>query len=199
MFNRKTIFALAAISTVAAAALAPTSASARGGFGGGGFHGGGGGFARAASFHSPTFGSGGLRTGGLRNGGAGGILRNGGIGGGHGFGRGGGLARGGCTFAVRCGGGFKPPIVWHHPHPWPVFAWHHEHWGVGAVDYPVAVDTTVGATTVAAPTTAPCNCLTKEYLPDGSVLFKDLCTKEAAMATPAELKAQADGIAPTAQ
>jgi hypothetical protein len=25
-----------------------------------------------------------------------------------------------------------------------------------------------------------CNCLTKEYLPDGSVLFKDLCTKEQA-------------------
>jgi hypothetical protein len=34
--------------------------------------------------------------------------------------------------------------------------------------------------------TAPCNCLTKQYLDDGSVLFRDLCTKEAAVATPAE-------------
>jgi len=42
---------------------------------------------------------------------------------------------------------------------------------------------------------ANCNCLTKEYLEDGSVLFKDLCTKEAAMATPAELKAQAQDAA----
>ncbi len=43
---------------------------------------------------------------------------------------------------------------------------------------------------------ANCNCLTKEYLEDGSVVFKDLCTKEAAMATPAELKAQAQGATP---
>jgi hypothetical protein len=37
---------------------------------------------------------------------------------------------------------------------------------------------------------APCNCLTKHYLDDGSVLFSDLCTKEQAMATPDELRAQ---------
>jgi hypothetical protein len=30
--------------------------------------------------------------------------------------------------------------------------------------------------------TEPCNCLTKQYLPDGSILFKDLCTKEEAIA-----------------
>lgn len=41
----------------------------------------------------------------------------------------------------------------------------------------------------------PCNCLTKQYLDDGSVLFRDLCTREAAMATPAELKAQAQAQA----
>jgi hypothetical protein len=28
-----------------------------------------------------------------------------------------------------------------------------------------------------------CNCLTKRYLGDGSVLFQDICTKEAATAT----------------
>jgi hypothetical protein len=30
----------------------------------------------------------------------------------------------------------------------------------------------------------PCNCLTKQSLPDGSVLFQDICTKESAMAAP---------------
>jgi hypothetical protein len=30
----------------------------------------------------------------------------------------------------------------------------------------------------------PCNCLTKQNLPDGSVLFQDICTKESAMAAP---------------
>jgi len=29
-----------------------------------------------------------------------------------------------------------------------------------------------------------CNCLTKQSLPDGSVLFQDICTKESAIASP---------------
>ena len=37
----------------------------------------------------------------------------------------------------------------------------------------------------------PCNCLTKQYQPDGSVLFRDLCTHEAAITTQADLQAQA--------
>jgi hypothetical protein len=41
--------------------------------------------------------------------------------------------------------------------------------------------------TAAAPS---CNCLTKQYLQDGSVLFRDVCTHEAAMATQADLQAQ---------
>jgi hypothetical protein len=36
-----------------------------------------------------------------------------------------------------------------------------------------------------------CNCLTKRYLDDGSVLFQDICSREAALATPAQLKLQA--------
>jgi hypothetical protein len=36
-----------------------------------------------------------------------------------------------------------------------------------------------------------CTCLTKRYLDDGSVLFQDICSKEAALATPAQLKLQA--------
>jgi hypothetical protein len=83
-----------------------------------------------------------------------------------------------------------PPIVWHphHRHVWWV-KWHRPHY----IAQPVV-------TTVSAPVVqrvaAPCNCLTKEYLPDGGILFKDLCTKEEAMATPDELKAQAQAPGP---
>jgi hypothetical protein len=58
---------------------------------------------------------------------------------------------------------------------------------VAATNAPAVVTTTNAPAVV----TAPCNCLTKQYLSDGSVLFQDICTKEAAMATPDELKAQA--------
>jgi hypothetical protein len=76
------------------------------------------------------------------------------------------------------GGDVDPPHVW----------WHHRHapWMVDSD--PVRVSTPV--TTVPS---GPCNCLTKNYLADGSVLFKDVCTKEAAMATPEELRAQMQG------
>jgi hypothetical protein len=62
----------------------------------------------------------------------------------------------------------------HHPH-WHV-RYHRPIWytGVGAVGY------TVGTTRVA----GPCTCLSKEYTPDGRVLFKDLCTNEAAINPP---------------
>lgn len=48
--------------------------------------------------------------------------------------------------------------------------------------------------TVEAPT-ANCNCLTKQYQSDGSVIFRDVCTHEAAMATQADLQAQAQAAA----
>jgi hypothetical protein len=69
--------------------------------------------------------------------------------------------------------------------------WHRPHY---------VVEPVVATTAVSAPVVqradGTCNCLTKDYLPDGSVLFKDICTKEEAMATPDELKAQAQGVAP---
>jgi hypothetical protein len=73
-----------------------------------------------------------------------------------------------------------------------------------AVPAPVStgIVTTGVATTAARPAAAasePCNCLTKQYLADGSVLFRDLCTKEAAIATPAQQNAQAQGAAPAVQ
>ena len=66
---------------------------------------------------------------------------------------------------------------------------HHRHW----VPYPVIVG---GGTAAYAATTtvrsAPCNCLTKEYLADGSVLFKDLCTKEAAVSPAPQVQQQSE-------
>jgi hypothetical protein len=64
---------------------------------------------------------------------------------------------------------------------------------VAVAPQPVVVQapTNVVSTTTAAPVAEPCSCLTKQYLADGSALFRDLCTKEAAIATPAELRAQA--------
>ena len=44
-----------------------------------------------------------------------------------------------------------------------------------------------------------CTCLTKTYLQDGSVQFKDVCTTEAAIASPAQLGAQAPGVGPQVQ
>jgi hypothetical protein len=45
---------------------------------------------------------------------------------------------------------------------------------------------------VSAPQAAaePCNCLTKQSLPDGSVLFQDICTKESAIASPTTVGAR---------
>jgi len=46
------------------------------------------------------------------------------------------------------------------------------------------------------PAAAPsCNCLTKQYQQDGSVVFRDVCTHEAAVATQADLQAQAQAQA----
>jgi hypothetical protein len=74
------------------------------------------------------------------------------------------------------------------PHPLPPPIWwvklHHPHYG-GEIE-------TVGrAPIVTAAPAGTCNCLIKQYLDNGSVLFTDLCTKEAAVATPNELQAQA--------
>ena len=59
--------------------------------------------------------------------------------------------------------------------------------------------TTTTVTHPAAQAAAPtCNCLTKEYLPDGNILFKDLCTKEAAMTVNAPQE-QAEASGPQAR
>ena len=139
MLNRSSFLALAAITSLGVAALAPTSASAFGGRGGGHISGG----------H---------------------------VGGGHvSFGHGRAIAG---SLSIR------RPIRIVTPHPRPHWNWHWRHHGYYSV--PVAVGAgAVYAATPRAPA-ATCTCLTKEYLPDGSLLFKDVCTNEAAMSAPAQ-------------
>ena len=108
--------------------------------------------------------------------------------GGHGF------ARGGHFGHARVGIGIRAihrPIISHvRPH----WHWHWRHHRYYPV--PVAVGAAaVGGAVYAASRPTTCTCLTKEYLPDGSVLFKDVCTHEAAM-QPANAQAQAPAPAP---
>lgn len=90
-----------------------------------------------------------------------------------------------------------------HPPPGPVgphlggwWWWHHHHehpWiveGGYPVSAPVAMTGPAATVTGPAPVNGPCTCLTKTYLNDGSVKFTDVCTKETAVATPDDLRAQ---------
>jgi hypothetical protein len=86
-------------------------------------------------------------------------------------------------------------VVISRPDP-PHFWWHHHHEPVMIEEGETTREITRASAPVASVPTAPCNCLTKAYLQDGSVLFKDLCTKEAALASPDELRAQAQGTGP---
>jgi hypothetical protein len=93
----------------------------------------------------------------------------------------------------------QPPIGFNNP---PHFWWHHHHEPVliegGETIRETIHETAHVSAPVASAPTAPCNCLTKSYLQDGSLLFKDICTKESALATPDDLRAQAQGTAPQA-
>jgi hypothetical protein len=180
MLNRKIILALTALISLGAAVVPSTSAFALGGHGFGNAGGGG---------HS----MGGHSMGGHVN-----------FGGGHGFGGGNGFGGG----HIKVGGPnlIRPPIFVPHwprrpgifvrwPHPRPTIwwtQWHRPHYTVDEV----VTERVVAPTTLVQKTTDNCNCLTKEYMQDGSVLFKDICTKEAAIATPDELRAQAQGVGP---
>jgi hypothetical protein len=118
----------------------------------------------------------------------------GGFGGGH-FGGG---RINGSHFAGR-GGGRLIPILnpgrsGHPGHPrfpgYPGFPRHPGHW---AGHYPhghwvfrnggwIAIDEAVDVTPAVVPAPGPCTCLTKNYTPDGLVVFADMCTKESASA-----------------
>jgi hypothetical protein len=97
---------------------------------------------------------------------------------------------------------------WKHHHAWYWWYGHSYYPGTQYVGAPVATGPVatgpvasgpVASAPVASAPSAPCNCLTKRYLADGSVLFTDLCTKEQAMATPDELRAQTQGAQAQAQ
>ena len=87
---------------------------------------------------------------------------------------GGGLRHVGGGLRIGHGGGDH----WRHHH-------HHPRWYVG-YRRPIWVGgvSTVGYTYGATRVAGPCTCLSKEYTPDGRVLFKDLCTNEAAVNPP---------------
>jgi hypothetical protein len=61
-----------------------------------------------------------------------------------------------------------------------------------AITVPAPVQSAPAYAPAAAPQAAaePCNCLTKQNLPDGSVLFQDICTKESAIASPTTVGAR---------
>jgi hypothetical protein len=194
MLNRSSIFAVAALATVAVGALAPTSASAmRASFGVAGSRSfSNGGISHTASISRVGTTGFGSRNSFARRAGSTTIVK-------CAFCNSPRTPISPCTEFTRCGNPpgthLPPPIVWwpphHHDHPWWI-TFHHPHWGIDATLVTAPVDT-------AATPTAPCNCLTKQYLDDGSVLFQDICTKEAALATPEELKAQAQGAATQTQ
>ena len=104
---------------------------------------------------------------------------------GHGGGHGGGHGiHGGGGMRMHGGGGFR------HVHR------HHRHWHRHYVRWhrPLVYGYTSYA--VARPAVAgPCTCLTKEYTPEGAVLFKDRCTNEMAMNPPLQ---QSGAIEPQA-
>jgi hypothetical protein len=76
---------------------------------------------------------------------------------------------------------------WRHRHHWAWRGcWHHHYRGGchgRAWWYPRPV--VYGSYAVAQPVAGPCTCLSKEYTPEGAVLFKDNCTNEMAMNPPA--------------
>jgi hypothetical protein len=87
------------------------------------------------------------------------------------------------------GGGFRHGGGYHHaqhhrPH-WQHHHHRHHHHGYRPYAYGVgtaAVAAPAYAAVAPKPAAGPCTCLTKEYTADKLVVFKDLCTKEAAAA-----------------
>jgi hypothetical protein len=58
---------------------------------------------------------------------------------------------------------------------------HHGHWIFRGGRW-LVIDQVADETPDVVPAPAPCTCLTKNYTPDGLVVFADICTKEAASA-----------------
>jgi hypothetical protein len=81
--------------------------------------------------------------------------------------------------------------------PWPTFNPHHNHWHwrfAWRRNYWIApvIGTGFAATYATTPATNRCTCLTKDYTPQGAVVFKDVCTNEMAMNPPVNAAPAAD-------
>jgi hypothetical protein len=82
----------------------------------------------------------------------------------------------------------KPgPIFNHHPHWWWHYGWRRPYWVA-----PMVAAGGVATYAATTPSTNRCTCLTKEYTPQGAVVFKDVCTNEMAMNPPASASPAAD-------
>ena len=82
---------------------------------------------------------------------------------------------------------------WHNHYPrwwWWRYTWRRPYWiaPVIATGGVAAAATTYAST----PATNTCTCLTKQYTPQGAVVFKDVCTNEMAMNPPANVSPAAD-------
>jgi hypothetical protein len=88
--------------------------------------------------------------------------------------------RGHQRFATRGYFGHRLRVVHHnHHYHW----WHWRHGSHGGYGFYGETAPVYAPETAAAPA-GTCNCLFKEYLQDGSVVFTDRCTKESAIAAP---------------
>jgi hypothetical protein len=114
---------------------------------------------------------------------------------GHGGGGGGGIHRGGGGMRIHGGGHFRRHGHFHRH----VHHRHHRHWHRHYVRYRPIWYTAPVAYSVVRPVAGPCTCLTKEYTPEGAVLFKDRCTNEMAMNPPPLAPAQTGQIEPQSQ
>jgi hypothetical protein len=90
----------------------------------------------------------------------------------------------------------KPPhpigVVINHHGPrwwWWRYSWQRPYWVAPMAAGGVA---TYAATSPSTPTTNRCTCLTKEYTPQGAVVFKDVCTNETAMNPPVDASPTAE-------
>ena len=81
-----------------------------------------------------------------------------------------------------------------HPHNWHPHNWHpyivRYRVRTAPVTYVARAPVAYVAPAPVAAVAAPCTCLTKEYTQEGAVLFKDICTNEAAINPPAEIPQQ---------
>jgi hypothetical protein len=189
MFTRSTLIAIAAAATVGLAALAPVTASARGGGGG---HGGGG--------HGGGHGGGGhaMSHGGGHGGGHGGMRGRGGRGGNHQAHNGHHNGHNGQRHAHNGKGRHDHHARnHHHRHHWHPHHYARWNWGGYGYDggyadegYTVGYSNSSSPSYASKPAAAPCTCLTKTYTDDGSVLFKDVCTQESAMSSQDDSQAQ---------